>query len=269
MVVAAGAVHVLGGPGTRRVERFAGHRWRIETRLPTAALNAPAAVAIGTKIYLLGGFAGTTNVPSAQVWVFDTRTKQWASSTPLPGARGGEAAVVLDGRIHVLGGGNDVSTLASHDVFDPATQTWSHAAPLPRSEGSVAAVVLGGKIWAIGGRSGFDDYGDTFVYDPASDSWTRGPRIPPRGTAGAAVWKGSIYVFGGESQTSGKVLPDVYRLAPGASRWRRVGRLPTPRNYARSVVYRRRIYVVGGSKVAGDVHAARGSRTVEWFRPAR
>jgi N-acetylneuraminic acid mutarotase len=269
VVVAARAIHVLGGPGTRRVERFDGHRWRTETRLPTTALNAPAAVTIGTKIYVLGGFAGMTNLPTAQVWVFDTRTKLWTSSTPLPGARGGEAAVVLGGRIHVFGGGNDVSTLASHDVFDPAAQTWSHAAPLPRSEGSVAAVVLGGKIWAIGGRSGFDDYGDTFVYDPVSDSWSRGPRIPPRGTSGAAVWRGSIYVFGGESQTRQRVLPDVYRLAPGASRWRRVGRLPTPRNYARSVVYHGRIYVVGGSKVAGDVHAARGSRTVEWFRPTR
>jgi N-acetylneuraminic acid mutarotase len=82
------------------------------------------------------------------------------------------------------------------------------------------------------------------------------------------VWKGSIYVFGGESQARSRVLADVFRLAPGASSWQRVSRLPTPRNYARSVVYRDRIYVVGGSKVAGDVHAARGSRTVEWFRPA-
>jgi N-acetylneuraminic acid mutarotase len=268
VVVAGGAIHVLGGPGSRLVERFDGRRWTTESRLPGGTLNATAAVAIGSKIYVLGGFGGTTNLPTAQVWTLDTATKAWAKAPPLPGARGGEAAVVLDGKIHVLGGGNDVSTIASHDVYDPAAGTWSHAAPLPRAEGSVAAVALGGKIWAIGGRSGFDDYGDTFVYDPPIDRWSRSPRIPPRGTAGVVAWKGSIYVVGGESQARATVLPDVLRLAPGASSWRRVARLPTPRNYARSVVYHRRVYVVGGSTVAGDVHAARGSRVVDWFVPA-
>jgi N-acetylneuraminic acid mutarotase len=121
VVVAGGAIHVLGGPGARRVDRFDGRKWTLETRLPAGTLNAPGAVAIGTKIYVLGGFAGTTNLPTAQVWSFDTAAKRWARVGPLPGARGGEAAVVLGGRIHVLGGGNDVSTLASHDVYDPAT----------------------------------------------------------------------------------------------------------------------------------------------------
>jgi N-acetylneuraminic acid mutarotase len=59
----------------------------------------------------------------------------------------------------------------------------------------------------------------------------------------------------------------VYRLAPGAGAWKRVGRLPTPRNYARSVVYRGKIYVVGGSTRAGAVHSARGSRVVETYVP--
>jgi N-acetylneuraminic acid mutarotase len=230
-------------------------------------VNAPAAVAIGSKIYVIGGFGGTTNLPTARVRVFDTATKAWTQAAPLAAARGGHAAVVLDGRIHVLGGGNEVSTLATHSVYDPATNSWSNAAALPRSEGSPAAVVLNGKIYAIGGRSGFDDYGDTFVYDPKSNSWSRGPRLPPRGTAGAAVWRGSIFVFGGESQRTGKVLDDVYRLAPGGTRWQRVGRLQTARNYARGVVYRGKIYVVGGSRSAGDVHASTGSRIVETFTP--
>jgi N-acetylneuraminic acid mutarotase len=267
VVVAASAIHVLGGPGNRRVDRFDGRRWTRETLLPGQVLNAPAAVAFGSKLYVIGGFAGESNVPTARVHVFDTVTKRWTDSAPLPAARGGHAAVVLDGRIHVLGGGNDVSTLATHSVYDPATDTWTSAAPLPRSEGSPAAVVLGGKIYAIGGRCGFDDYGDTFVYDPASNSWSRGPHLPPRGTAGAAVWRASIYVFGGESQRTGKVLADVFRLAPGATAWQRVGRMPTARNYARAVVYRGRIYVVGGSTSAGAVHSSTGSRVVETFAP--
>jgi N-acetylneuraminic acid mutarotase len=152
-------------------------------------------------------------------------------------------------------------------VYDPAGNTWSSAAPLPRSEGSPAAVVLDGRIYAIGSRSGFDDYGDTFNHDPKSNSWSRGPHLPPRGTAGAAVWRGSIYVFGGESQRTGRALADVFRLAPGATGWQRVGRMPTARNYARAVAYRSKIYVVGGSTVAGSVHSSTGSRLVETFVP--
>jgi N-acetylneuraminic acid mutarotase len=267
VVVAAGAIHVLGGPGTRRVDRFDGRRWSRETQLPGGALNAPAAAAIGSKLYVIGGFVGESNIPTARVRVFDTASKKWTEAAPLPAPRGGHAAVVLDGRIHVLGGGNDMSTLATHSIYDPAANAWSNAAALPRSEGSPAAVVLDGKIYAIGGRSGFDDYGDTFVYDAQSNSWSRGPHLPPRGTAGAAVWRGSIYVFGGESQRTGRVLSDVYRLAPGASGWQKVGRMPKARSYARAVVYRGRIYVVGGSTVAGASHSSTGSRIVETFAP--
>jgi N-acetylneuraminic acid mutarotase len=267
VVVADGAIHVLGGPASDRVDRFDGRRWTLETRLPDGIVNAPVAVALGTTIYVLGGFLGSTNLPTDKVWTFDTSTRAWSPAPPLPAPRGGAAAVVLDGRIHVLGGGNDISTLANHSVFDPASGTWSEAAPLPRPEGSPAAVVLDGKIYAIGGRSGFDDFGDTYVYDPATDSWSAGPKIPRRGTAGATVWRGAIYVFGGELQSPPSVLRDVFRLAPGGTAWRRVDRMPTARNYARSVVYRGRIYVVGGSETAGASHSASGSRVVEWFVP--
>jgi N-acetylneuraminic acid mutarotase len=167
----------------------------------------------------------------------------------------------------VVGGGNAVSTIAAHSVYDPGSNRWSEAAPVPRAEGSPAAVALGGKIYVIGGRSGSEDYGDTFVYDPRADTWARGPSIPPRGTAGAAVWRGSIYVFGGESQARGRVLSDVYRLSPGASRWQRVSRMPNARNYARSVVFRGRIVVAGGSTVPGSSHSSSGSRLVETFVP--
>jgi N-acetylneuraminic acid mutarotase len=267
VVVAAGAIHVLGGPGGDRVDRFDGHTWSLETHLPGGIVNAPVAVALGTKLYAIGGFLGATNLPTADVWVFDLSARTWSAGPPLPAPVGGAAAVVLGGRIHVLGGGNNVSTVATHYVLDPNTGQWTTAAQLPRAEGSPAAVVRGGKIYAIGGRSGFSDFGNTYIYDPAADAWTRGPSIPPRGTAGAAVWRGSIYLFGGESQSARSVLGGVFRLAPGARAWRRIGRLPTPRNYARAVVFRRRIYIVGGSKSAGDSHAARGSRVVEWLAP--
>jgi len=222
VVASGGSIYVLGGPRTAVVDRFDGTRWSRATTVPGGVVNAPAAVAIAGKLYVTGGFAGATNEPTAAVRVYDTAGRKWLQAAPLPAPRGGHAAAVLAGKIHVIGGGNSVSTIADHTVYDPATDTWRAAAPLPRAEGSPAAVVFGGKLYAIGGRSGSADYGDVYVYDAVRDAWSRGPSIPKRGTAGAAVYHGAIWVFGGESQARFRVLGDVYRLGAGAKRWTRV-----------------------------------------------
>jgi N-acetylneuraminic acid mutarotase len=255
-----------GGAPVLPVERFdGGTTWTVETSLPGAGLNAPAAAVLGGRIYLIGGFNTVTNVPSARVLVYDPSTRAWSEAEPLPAPRGGHAAVVLDGRIHVIGGGNSRSTIADHDEYDPATDTWTARAPLPRAEGSPAAVVAGGRLWSIGGRSGPSDFGFVYVYYPATDRWSAGPAIDPRGTAGAFVRCGAIHVVGGESQARAESLADMLRLDAGASAWTPAPPMPTARNFARAVSFRDRVYVVGGSPTPGRSHASEGSTVVESF----
>ena len=256
-----------GGAPVLVFERFDGREWHDEGRIPGPGLNAPAAVAWDGKIYLIGGFETDTNIPSAGVYVYDTATRSWSRAAPLPAPRGGHSAVVLDGRIHVLGGGNSTSTIADHDVFDPATNSWTALAPLPRTEGSPAAVVSGGKLYAIGGRSGPSDFGMVDIYDPASNRWSEGPSIDPRGTAGAVAYCGTVYLFGGESQARRQSLGDVLQLKHDGG-WELVGSMPTPRNFARAVTLGDAIYVVGGSPTPEASHASMGSAIVERYRVA-
>jgi N-acetylneuraminic acid mutarotase len=271
-VVSTGtAIYALAGTGAGHapvleVERFDGRAWTTETTLPVAGLNAPAAVALNGRIYLIGGFETVTNVPTDRVHVYDPATRTWSEAAPLPAPRGGHAAVVLDGRIHVLGGGNSRSTIADHSVYDPATDTWSALAPLPRAEGSPAAVAFGGRLYAIGGRSGPTDFGAVDVFDPATRGWSAGPAIEPRGTAGAVVYRGAIYLFGGESQARAQSLADVLRLDAGATTWQVAPALPTARNFARAVPFRGAVYVVGGSVTPERGHASDGSTVVERFQ---
>ena len=268
-------IYVLAGTGpdgrpVTSVERFDGKSWTNETTLPGEGLNAPAAAAIGNAIYLIGGFGTTTNRPVTTVHRYDTTSKKWDTAAPLPAPRGGHAAAVLNGRIHVIGGGNSVSTIDDHSIYDPKTTTWSAGAPLPRRMGSPAAVVLNGKLYSIGGRSGPNDFGDVHIYDPASDRWTPGSAIPARGTGGAAVSGGSILYIGGESQSAQAVLGDVLRLAPGAGDWvKDTPPMPVPRNYARVVTFKGAIYVVGGSTEYGASHSSKGSTTVDRYQPGR
>jgi len=251
------------------VERFDGHDWTVETKLPGEGLNAPAAAIIGQRLFVLGGFNLLTNVPTEELLAYDLEKRTWSKLAPLPAPRGGHAAVVLEGRIHVLGGGNSVSTLADHDEYDPATDKWTRRAALPRSEGSPAAVAFEGQLWAIGGRSGLSDFGQVDLWDPKTDRWSPGPAIEPRGTAGAIVYDGTLWVFGGESQKLGACLDEVLRLDRPGNIWKVATHLPTARNYARAVLLGDEVCVVGGSTSAGFSHAARGSRLVECMRVPR
>jgi N-acetylneuraminic acid mutarotase len=269
-VVATGdAIYAIGGTGVGGpvldVERFDGTRWVDETKLPGDGLNAPAAAVLNGRIYVIGGFEGLGNRPTDEMLVYDLTSHTWSKGSPLPAPRGGHAAVVLDGKIHVLGGGNSQSTIADHSVFDPVTNRWTELKRLRRAKGSVAAVVFGGKIVAIGGRSGSFDFGDVDIYDAARNTWSKGPKIGARGTSGAAVYRGAVYVFGGESQAQAKTLNAVMRLSSMRGAWRRVSKLPTARNYARAVVFKDAVYVVGGNRSAGDSHSGSGSAVVERF----
>ncbi len=270
----ADAIFAMAGTGpdgqpVLDVERFDGTSWKNDTTLPGEGLNAPAAAALGDAIYLIGGFGTTTNRPTTAVHRYNVTTRQWTGVAPLPAPRGGHAAVVFNGRIHVIGGGNSTSTIDDHDVYDPATNTWSARARLPRSMGSPAAVVVDGKLISVGGRSGPGDFGDVHVYDATSDAWTPGPSIAARGTGGALVLGGSIYYFGGEQQARSAVLDSVMRLDTGANTWVADAPMPTARSFARTVLFKGRAYVVGGSTVYGRSHASPGAGVVESFARAK
>ena len=260
----------LGGTGANRqpvmpVEHFDGAGWRIVGSLPGSGLNAPAAVLLGDMLYLIGGFNLTTNVPTDKMWVYNTRRNVWTASVPLPSPRGGHAAVVHAGRVHVVGGGNARSTLVDHDVYDPNTHSWHPLAPLPRGTGSTALVAHQGTIYAIGGRSGFSDFSEVYVYDARLNIWAPAPSLPlpARGTAGAVSVCGAIHLFGGESQALQTSLGDVLRLDLVAGEWLTLPPLPTPRNFARAAVFKDAVYVIGGNTTVGTSHAAEGSRLVE------
>lgn len=250
------------------IESFDGERWQVETTLPGQGLNATAAIIVGDKLYVLGGFKVVSNQPTDEVHVYDLQARQWSTVSPMPNPRGGHAAVVLDDKIHLIGGGNSVSTIADHSEYDPATDSWRDLAPLPRSEGSPAAVVVDGKIYAIGGRSGLSDFGDVYIYDPVNDTWSSGPSIEPRGTAGAVFFCGGIYLFGGESQSQRRNLDAALRLDLERNVWETVTSMPDARNFARSVVFMNSIYVIGGSTRSANSHASIGTASVLKFEQA-
>ena len=102
-------------------------------------------------------------------------------------------------------------------------------------------------------------------YDPATSSWSAEPSIDPRGIAGAVVYRGTIYVFGGESQARRQNLGDVLRLKHDGA-LDLVASMPTSHNFARAVILDDAVYVVGGSPTPEASHASIGNAIVERYR---
>lgn len=264
------AIYALAGTDDQgkpvlEVEKFDGKLWMTETTLPGEGLNAPTVSIVSHTLFVVGGFLAVSNRPTDEVQAYDLETQQWSKASPLPSPRGGHVAVVLDGRIHVFGGGNSQATLADHSEFDPGTNTWRDLAPLPRSVGSPAAVVVDGKIYVIGGRSGYSDFGDVYIYDPATDSYATGPSIEPHGTAGAVYYCGGIYLFGGESQAQRRNMDEVWRLDLDKNVWETVTALPVARKFVRTMVFKDSVYIVGGSVVPANSHSPIGTNSVLQF----
>ncbi|MBI3548995.1 MAG: hypothetical protein HY078_08150 [Elusimicrobia bacterium] len=193
-VVAAGKLYVIGGNSAcppcetnfSAVEEFdpKTNRWRARAPMPTAR-ETVAAAAIGSKIFVAGGFsrAGKPRDTNA-LEVYDVEADKWEKRKPLPSARYMFSAAAVDGKLYVFGGYSEAGaeTLRIVDIYDPASDRWTSSAPMPWARHGMSISAYDGRLHLFGGtmgakigkivRSGMD------VYDPASRDWTSASASP-------------------------------------------------------------------------------------------
>lgn len=118
--------------------------WQAIAPIPTARLF-PASATVNGKLYVIGGgltfsigggYCATSDpnglsgqgpiTPTNVVEVYDPSTDTWSSAAPSPSLRQGADAHVLNGKIYVVGGGNQ-----NIEIYDPAANSWSTIAPQP------------------------------------------------------------------------------------------------------------------------------------------
>jgi hypothetical protein len=161
-------------------------------------------------------------------------------------------AVVLDGRIYVVGGGSPRPGAGLETwSFDPASGAWTAGlAPIPTERNHLAAVAFDGRVWAIGGRIG-SNLDTVESYDPATDRWTvESPLAEPQGALTAGVIDGRIHAVGGEDLDSFQAMDLHQAFDPADGTWRRYPDLPRPRHGLASGVIDEHWIVVGGGPVA-------------------
>lgn len=159
------------------------------------------AAAIGTNIYVVGGFDSNTEEVHDTLQIFNTVTGVWSTGAPLPQPLYEPAVVALgDGRLYVFGGLNELRyPLNTTYIYDPASDSWVTGAPMPVGRSLAAAIRYGStnRAWVLGG------YSDTvFQYDAETGLWSVKPSMTtPRSGAAAAFFKNAPHILHGMGES--------------------------------------------------------------------
>ncbi len=177
--------------------------------------NRLAAVALGGKIYALGGMDAKGN--SSAVEEYDPTLDRWIKRKDMPSPRHGHSAVVFDNKILVLGGeGEGFGKLTTVEEYDPKTDRWNKRSPMPTQRAFLGVAAVGGYVYAVGGR--VRGAPPVERYDPKTNQWTRLAPMPGslRNRFGIATIADKIYVLGGERQDDRRMPFSVWRYDPPA-----------------------------------------------------
>ena len=173
------------------------------TKLPIAA-RSTAAAAVGTKIYLFGGYVSYRNYLNT-IREFDTETETITTlSATLPNAMFDITCAVAGTKIYLFGGSGYLNTIQE---FDTETKTISTlSVTLPNGASNMAAATVGTKIYLFGGHgSGTSMFNTILEFDTETKTIsTLSVTLPtvlhsmPAATVGT-----KIYIFGGSNNKNG------------------------------------------------------------------
>ncbi|WIY26569.1 Kelch repeat-containing protein [Parasedimentitalea psychrophila] len=269
VVACNGKVHVIGGYARGKANSDyhqvfdpATGEWTLKAPIPYAC-NHLCMTVIGSKIYSFGGFIEQNRCPHSNCFVYDADADEWERIPNLLRPRGAISSVVLDGKIHLLGGRN-VRSVDWHEIYDPVTRTYEFlnemrgstpTQPFAGQRCHMGAVVADGKIHCIGGRKDSYDFntGLHSVFDPEMRTWSfRGGMPTIRSGHCAAYVDGKILAFGGEAR--GLVFEANEAYDPATDSWEVVAPMPVPRHGLHgqtAAVIGNKVYVPGGAPITG------------------
>jgi len=242
--------------------------WTTKASMSTGR-EGPAAGVINGVLYVAGG-VGSGGIGHADaiaaLEAYDPATDTWTTKAPMPTARAGGAAGVINGILFVVGGTSS-SAIGGHtdlnnvEAYNPTTNTWATKAPMPTAGFGMASAVINGILYVAG-----SDAAPAAVeaYDPATDTWTvKASMLTGQAGAAAGVINGMLYVAGGFG-TTGLTSASVEAYNPATNTWATKAPMPTARGVPAGGVVNGALYVAGGQTTTSNMTAR---KTVEGFTP--
>ncbi len=264
LVAANGRLYYLGGLDqagpTNQVQVYDPtiNQWGTGAPMPTAVTAAQTA-AIGSRIYVVGGWSEADGTSSNIVQVFDAATNRWTRQQPAPIPVFGGVAASVGSKIFIIGGwtadgsGNQIPTTQVH-TLDTTTGTWGTGAPAPLAVASASIAVIGTNIYLIGGITADHTVSNSVsIYSTTTNSWSAGPSAL-RGVyeASAGYTANRIYLVGGRLSEGGPCDTgriQVLDLTQGI--WQDGHEQPIPTAGGGSAVLSGKFYTAGGRTMVG------------------
>lgn len=244
---------------------------------PLAKLrDEPRAVAIGSRIYLVGGTLAVEEIapdhylldPSRELTRFDPREGRYEQLTPLPRGLNHIGLTTYRGDVYVAGGyGRYTHAKTSRAFFryDPSTDRWSQLPDMPAPRAAGAVGVIGHRLIWAGGAEDSVASSDVFAYDFRTRRWSRLPSMQTRREhVGEAVLGDKLYVLGGRApQTT--AVDTAERFDPRTGRWETLPPMPVPSGGLAAISLGDAVVAVSG----GNDEAETVTGAVQEFDPAK
>lgn len=165
-------------------------------------------------------------------------------------SKGSSGSAVIDGKIYIVGGWNDINSMgiASTEIYDPETDSRSSRANMRFQRGGLTVESVNNKLYAIGGAINWttnDVCNIVEEYDLGKNSWSIKNEMPgKRGWHSSCVLNDKIYIIGGLDINTFVTSNLVYD--PKTDIWDSIAPLNHQRQQASCCVHDNKIYVFGG-----------------------
>ena len=133
------------------------------------------------------------------------KSQEWETLAEIPEGLTFPMVTVLEGQIHVIGGGGSGGATDVHYAYDPGTDTWTSLSPVPYLAQMPGGAAAARKIHYFGG--GYPNSGspldDHYIYDPGTDSWTQATSLTaPRAIHYGISLNDEVYTMAGQGVTN-------------------------------------------------------------------
>jgi len=233
--------------------------WTTGTSLP-GELGASQAIVTSNRVYLLGGYTGSTFVSTVYTAPInaDGTLGTWTTGTSLPGALSTSQAIVTSNRVYLLGGYNGsayVSTVYTAPInADGTLGTWTTGTSLPGALGESQAIVTSSRVYLMSGNNGSTHISTVYTApineDGTLGTWTTGTSLPGvLSLSQAIVTSSRVYLLGGYNGST--TVSTVYTAPINADgtlgTWTTGTSLPGALGFSQAIVTSNRVYLMGGN----------------------
>ena len=194
------------------------------------------------SIYVFGG-----KDEDSSVLKFDSSTGLWSESTKKLEKRSFFDCAIVEDKVYLCGGYNEIQELNTFEVFETKTQTFRTLKPMKYARSGCGVAALNGYIYVAGGWDGANPSDLVEKYSIETNEWKEVSSMQTkRSGLNLVELDGKLYALGGFDGNDASNTIECYD--PEQDRWEYKTSMKNKASFFGAVNFENKIYVVGKYK---------------------